>query len=64
MAGAASGSRRTLPRASCFHSAMTLSTISVSAAPWITWISRISLKSASSTPNVSALAIMPNISIT
>ena len=43
---------------------MMFSTISVSAAPWITWINRISLKLSSSTPKDNALAIMPSISIT
>ena len=43
-------------RASCFHSAITFSTIVASAVPWITWISRISVKCASSAPKTSALA--------
>ena len=37
--------------ASCFHSAMTFSTIVTTAAPWMTWISRIWLKLASNRPN-------------
>ena len=45
------GRSRAGSRASCFHSAMTLSTIVAAAAPWITWIRRSWLKSASSRPN-------------
>ena len=51
-------------RASCFHNATTFSTIVSSAAPWMTWISRIWLKSASSAPKASELATMPSSSIT
>ena len=50
-------------RGSCFHRAMALRTIVASAAPWITWISRISLNGCSSAPNSSALNTMPSSSI-
>ena len=50
-------------RGSCFHRATAFSTMVVSEAPWITWISRISEKCASTTPNSSALKIMPSSSI-
>lgn len=51
-------------RASCFHSAATLSTIVATAAPWIAWINRIWLNSASSAPKAAALTTMPNRSAT
>ena len=50
-------------RGSCFHSAIAFSTMVASAAPWITWISRIWLNGCSTAPNTRALATMPNSSI-
>ena len=51
-------------RASCFHSAAMLSSICVTATPWITWIRRISLKFRNSSLKISALPTIPISSIT
>ena len=59
-AGAVSEGRR----GSCFQSAITFSTNVVSAAPWITWIRRISLNLPSSAPKASALPTIPTSDMT
>ena len=51
-------------RASCFHRAITFSTMVTTAAPWMTLIRVSVLKSLSSQPNISELTTMPASSMT